>query len=98
MKKIYVSKSDINHRGLFTDENLNKGDFIGVSHVVYDNFWYQVVPIGVFYNHSRKSNCIVETKNNVNLLIADRYIHKGEELIVDYTKQLYLEQPTEDWL
>ena len=35
---------------------------------------------------------------DVNLLIAKRDIYEDEELTVDYIKQLYLEQPTGDWI
>ena len=71
---------------------------IGVSHVSYKRVWYQVHPIGIFYNHSNTPNCIVKIEDNVNLLVANRDIDKDEELTVDYTKQLYLEQPKEDWI
>ena len=98
MKNIFVGKSDIHGKGLFTTDNLKEGDIIGVSHVTYDKVWYQVFPIGIFYNHSKKPNCVIKTKDNVNLLIANEDINKNEELVVDYTKQLYLEQPREDWI
>jgi len=98
MKNLYIDKSLIHGRGLFTAGNLNEGDIIGVSHVVYDNIWYQVVPIGLFYNHSLEPNCIVTTDNNVNLIVTNRDIDKDEELTVDYSKQLHLEQPTGDWI
>ena len=98
MKNIYIGTSKIHGRGLFTAENLNEGDIIGVSHVSYDRVWYQVLPIGIFYNHSLEPNCIVTTDNNVNLVVTNRDIDKDEELTVDYTKQLHLEQPKEDWI
>tara|TARA_Y100000034_G_C6772737_1_gene344806 strand:- start:59 stop:394 length:336 start_codon:yes stop_codon:yes gene_type:complete len=98
IKNIYIEDSYIHGKGLFTKNDLKEGDIIGVSHVSYDRFWYQVFPIGIFYNHSPSSNCIVKTEGNVNLFIAIRDIYKHEELTVDYTKQLYLEQPQEDWI
>ena len=98
MKNLYVTKSVIHGNGIFTKENLKKDDIIGVSHVIYDNIWYQVRPIGIFYNHSNTPNCIVKTEGNINLVIANQDIYIDEELTVDYTKQLYLEQPTEAWI
>ena len=98
MKNIYVGNSNIHDRGIFTTDGLKEGDVIGVSHVSYDRVWYQVFPIGIFYNHSLEPNCIVTTDNNVNLVVANRDIDKDEELTVDYTKQLHLEQPKEDWI
>ena len=98
MKNIYVGNSNIHGKGLFTVDRLKEGDVVGVSHVSYDRVWYQVFPIGIFYNHSIKPNCIVRTDDNVNLVVANRDIEKDEELTVDYTKQLHLEQPKEDWI
>ena len=98
MKNIYITKSVIHGRGLFTTDDLKGGDVVGVSHVLYDGAWYQVWPIGVFYNHSSDPNCTVKTEDNINLLVANKDIYKDEELTADYTKQLYLEQPTGDWI
>ena len=51
-----------------------------------------------YYNHSESPNCVVETRNNINLIIAKVDIMRGEELTVDYREQPYLEQPKEDWI
>ena len=98
MKNIHVGNSNIHGRGLFATDGLVAGDIVGVSHVSYDRVWYQVFPIGIFYNHSLEPNCIVTMDDNVNLVVANRDIDKDEELTVDYTKQLHLEQPKEDWI
>jgi len=98
MKNIYVSDSNIHGKGMFSVDGLKEGDIVGVSHVTYDRVWYQVFPIGIFYNHSKTPNCIVKIEDNVNLLVANGDIEKDEELTVDYTKQLHLEQPKEDWI
>ena len=97
MKNIYVGNSNIHGQGVFSTDDLKEGDIVGVSHVTYDRVWYQVFPIGIFYNHSLEPNCMVTTDDNVNLVVANRDIEKDEELTVDYTKQPYLEQPKEDW-
>ena len=98
MKNIYVGNSDIHGRGIFSTDGLKEGDIVGVSHVTYERVWYQVFPIGIFYNHSYEPNCIVKTEDNVNLVIAIKDINKDEEVTVDYSKQLYLEQPQGDWV
>ena len=98
MKNIYVGNSNIHGRGIFTTDELKERDIVGVSHVSYDRVWYQVFPIGIFYNHSIKPNCIIRADGNVNLVVANGDIEKDEELTVDYTKQLHLEQPKEDWI
>ena len=97
MKKVYRDKSSIHGIGIFAGDDFKMGDTIGVSHVYYSRYWYNTKYYGD-YNHSEKSNCIVETTvSNLNLLIAYKDIKKGEELTADYRKQPYLEQPKEGW-
>ena len=98
MKLVYVSPSNIEGSGIFAMENFKEKDIIGVSHALYDDIWYTVYPLGVYYNHSFNPNCRVETKDNINLFLAKRDIIVDEELTIDYTKQLYLEQPEEYWI
>ena len=92
---VYHHKSHIHGIGVFTPMNLKVGDVIGVSHAyynesshLYDGFWYMTTH--GYYNHSESPNCIVETRDNINLIIADDYIKADEELTVDYRKQPYL--------
>ena len=92
---VYHSKSNIHGMGVFIDEDIKKGHVIGVSQAYHDGIWYMTTH--GYYNHSENPNCIIETKDNINLIIADRDIKKGEELTADYTKQSYLEQPGKDW-
>ena len=93
---VYHSKSHIKGIGVFTPMNLKRGDTIGVSHAYHDGFWYMTTH--GYYNHSESSNCIIETRDNINLIIAKVDIMRGEELTVDYREQSYLEQPKEDWI
>ena len=93
---IYHSKSHIHGVGVFTPMNLKIGDVIGVSHIHYDGFWYMTTH--GYYNHSENPNCVIETRDNINLIIAKVDIMRGEELTVDYREQSYLEQPKEDWI
>ena len=93
---VYHHKSHIHGVGVFTPMNLKIGDIIGVSHAYYDGFWYMTTH--GYYNHSESSNCIIETRDNINLIIAKVDIMRGEELTVDYREQSYLEQPKEDWI
>ena len=92
---VYHHKSHIHGIGVFTPMNLKRGDTIGISHAHYDGFWYMTTH--GYYNHSESPNCIVETRDNINLIIADDYINADKELTVDYRKQPYLEQPKEGW-
>ena len=92
---VYHSNSDIHGIGVFTPINLKKGDIIGVSHAYYGGYWYMTTH--GYYNHSKNPNCIIETKDNINIIIVNKDIEGGEELTADYTKQPYLEQPEKDW-
>ncbi len=93
---VYHHKSHIHGIGVFTPMNLKRGDTIGVSHAYYDGFWYMTTH--GYYNHSESPNCIIETRDNINLIIAKVDIMRGEELTADYREQPYLEQPKEDWI
>ena len=93
---VYHHKSHIHGIGVFTPMNLKIGDVIGVSHAQYDEFWYMTTH--GYYNHSENPNCIIETRDNINLIIAKVDIKRGEELTADYREQPYLEQPKEDWI
>ena len=92
---VYHSSSKINGIGVFTPIDVEKDDFIGVSHAFYRGFWYMTTHGN--YNHSKNPNCVIVTEDNINLIIAVRDIKNGEELTADYTKQSYLEQPEKDW-
>jgi len=93
---IYHHKSHIHGVGVFTPMNLKVGDVIGVSHAYYDGFWYMTTH--GYYNHSESPNCVVETRDNINLIITKVDIMRGEELTVDYREQKFLEQPEEGWV
>jgi len=93
---VYHHKSHIHGIGVFTPMNLKREYVIGVSHAHYDGFWYMTTH--GYYNHSESPNCIIETRDNINLIIAKVDIMRGEEITVDYREQPYLEQPKEDWV
>ena len=93
---VYHHKSHIHGIGVFTSVNLKADEVIGVSHAHYDGFWYMTTH--GYYNHSENPNCIIETRDNLNLIIAKVDIMGGEEITVDYREQPYLEQPEEDWV
>ena len=93
---VYHHKSHIHGIGVFTPMNLKRGDTIGVRHTHYDGFWYMTTH--GYYNHSESPNCVIEARDNINLIIAKVDIMRGEELTVDYREQPELEQPKEDWV
>lgn len=50
------------------------------------------------YNHSTKANCSSSTKSDTKYLVTLSDIKKGDELLVDYTKDRDLEQPQHGWV
>ena len=92
---VYHSNSNVHGVGVFTPMDISKEGFVGVGHVFYKGFWYMTTH--GYYNHSESSNCIIETRDNINLIIAKVDIIRGEELTADYRDQPYLEQPKDDW-
>jgi SET domain-containing protein len=59
--------------------------------------WINIKP-NHMYNHSVKANCSSVTKDKVKYLVALSDIKKGDELLVDYTKDRDLEQPQNGWV
>jgi len=93
---VYHSSSEINGIGVFTPVNIEKDDFIGVSHSFYKGFWYMTTHGN--YNHSKNPNCVIECDGNLLIMKAKHNIRRGEELTADYTEQSFLEQPQDDWI
>ena len=93
---VYHSNSSINGIGVFTPLDIEVESFVGVGHVFYKGFWYMTTHGN--YNHSEDPNCKIEVDGNVTTMVAKRNIIHGEELIVDYREQQFLEQPEEDWI
>lgn len=102
-----VRESPIHGTGLFSLCDIKEGTALFVTHVK-DPSWVEGMPKDLFswinlmpncmYNHSKSgANCISETKGKKKILVAKRDIKNGEELLADYTKDLDLEQPEENW-
>jgi hypothetical protein len=91
MKKVKVKESKIDGLGLFTDQEFNEGDIIGLAH-------YNGVPseiIGKYHNHSDNPNAHSVSIGNKRYLAALRPLKKGEEITINYRQQPELEQPEE---
>ena len=95
-----IKASKVQGLGLFATQDFEADTVLGIVHIANKNFphGYIRTALGAFYNHSENPNCIVETKDNLNLIIANVDIMRGEEITVDYREQPYLEQPKEDWV
>ena len=87
-----IAPSSIHRLGLFTEENLEQGTNLGMSHLKFDGEIIRT-PLGGFINHSDEPNCVrakLRYTNQAKLdyikwnLIVIRDIKKGEELTVTY--------------
>jgi len=86
-----VKPSSVNGLGLFAEEDLKAGTFLGVSHVWESNRheWIRT-PLGGFINHSEIPNCFINTNvhyhhGDQRELYTIKPIKAGEELVVYYT-------------
>jgi hypothetical protein len=91
MQGVKVKESNIAGLGLFTDQEFNEGDLIGIAHI--DGQPTEV--IGKYHNHSESPNAHSILLGNKRYVAALRPLRKGEEITVDYRKQPELEQPEE---
>lgn len=103
----YVDKSEIHGNGIFASQDITEGELITKTHYYNGSFrlWVNIKP-DCMYNHSVKNaNCESITKGpeSGDLLDWSKYLYaiksikKNEELLVNFFKDLDLEQPEEDW-
>ena len=87
-----IAPSSIHRLGLFTEEAIEQGTNLGMSHLKFDGEIIRT-PLGGFINHSDEPNCVrakLRYTNQAKLdyikwnLIVIRDIKKGEELTVTY--------------
>jgi len=93
-------ESPIHGNGIFALEDISSGTELFQTHVM-DNpimsIWGNMEP-NCLYNHSEiNANCVSKTRDKVKFLLSIREINRGEELLVDYSKDKDLEQPKEGW-
>ena len=81
-----VLKSNINGKGIFAEKQFKKGDFIGYVKVNGTRTF-----IGRYTNHSDINNGkFYFFKNNDNsVLIAEKTIRKGDEIVVNYRHHFF---------
>ena len=91
-----IAPSSIHRLGLFTEEAIEQGTNLGMSHLKFDGEIIRT-PLGGFINHSDEPNCVRAKLRFTNQddpnakfdyvkwnLIVIRDIKKGEELTVIY--------------
>lgn len=91
-------KSPVDGNGLFSVGKIEEGTVIHPTHFRHIKYgWINLVP-NYKYNHSKiNENCKIVTENNTKFLVAIRDLSPDEEIFVDYTKDLDLEQPMNGW-
>ena len=102
-REVTIKESHIHGLGLYAVEHIEAHYTIGISHVKDDRFpqgWIRT-PLGGFYNHSDKPNCVsiadapLEGENYSRKMVASRDISPDEEITTNYKLQPDLEQPGE---
>ena len=104
-EKVVVNNSKVHGKGLFAVSDIEKNTTLHVTHVHKElvdytgvsSSWINLTPNNQ-YNHSKeRENCKIVTDGLTKGLVTLRNIIAGEELLVDYTKDLELEQPEPGW-
>jgi len=92
-RQVKIKKSPIEGYGLFAKEVISKGILLGISHIetdisLFPHGWIRT-PLGGFYNHSEKPNCMLVGKIinglQVKMLKTIVDIKEEEELTCTYT-------------
>ena len=100
----HVSESEVHGNGLFASKDIKEGDLITRTHVYnwFHRAWVNIKP-DCMYNHSiYKANCISVTKETEGrqfqkFIYASKSIKKNVEVLVNFFKDLDLEQPEANW-
>lgn len=81
-----IKDSEIHGLGLYTNESIDRGVNLGVSHVHHHKYLngYIRTPLGGFINHSKKPNCKLADFGDEMHLYTLRDIKEGEELTLLY--------------
>ena len=102
-KKLRILPSEIHGHGIFADKDIQKHDVIGLTHYYFEKAWYQTFPYGLYNHTADDPNCrpymLEEGPEELKhiLIVANRDISEGEEILCDYCEIPFLEQPEEDW-
>jgi|TARA_B100001057_G_scaffold499346_1_gene609631 SET domain-containing protein len=84
-KSLKVKDSSIQGQGIFADEDIIAGEYLGQSHHHFKTGEIFRTPLGGFINHSETPNCfILDNTIESSSIYTVRPIKKGEELTVYY--------------
>tara|TARA_B100000575_G_C23115158_1_gene644564 strand:+ start:1496 stop:1816 length:321 start_codon:yes stop_codon:yes gene_type:complete len=88
--EVYLAESEIHGFGIFAQDIIPLGTFIGIAHVKTKlSFQHGLIrtPLGGFINHSEKPNCKLESSffDEWNTLVTIKDIMPDEELTLAYS-------------
>ena len=89
-----IKNSPIEGLGLFTNIDIKKNTFIGVTHIRDEQFENKYIrtPLGGFFNHSKKPNCEAVYFGDFIKLKTLMHINLDDEITVDYTKHNWIKK------
>ena len=92
-KCLTIKKSPIEGLGLYATENIKGNTFLGITHILDENFEnnYIRTPLGGFYNHSNNPNIRRVVSN-----ILPKYNCCSDTLIEEEAKKLEVEKSTRE--
>ena len=95
---VKLSVSEIEGVGLVAAQFIKKGINIQRTHFFIKHMgWLNLMP-NCQYNHSANNeNCEIITHYDTKYLVSLKDIEIGEEILVDYTRDIDLEQPQVGW-
>ncbi|MDB4343467.1 SET domain-containing protein-lysine N-methyltransferase [bacterium] len=87
-KNMKLSKETGNYEhGLYSTKVIYQDEILGITHIKHSDFQDGLIrtPLGGFFNHSDRPNCILVEDGNYLQLKTIKEIYKGEEITVKYT-------------
>lgn len=87
-KNMKLSKETGNYEhGLYATEVIYQDEFLGITHIKHSEFQDGLIrtPLGGFFNHSDKPNCVLVEDGDFFHLKTIKDIYQGEEITVKYT-------------
>ena len=91
-----IGKSSIHGNGVIATDSISKDSLIDTA-LVPDGISHKTTTFGAHLNHSNSPNAETRKENNIYRTYCIKDIEKGDEIVVDYTKNKELEQPEADW-
>ena len=89
--------SNVHGNGVIANRFLPKGTRLGPTHVKDGAGWRMLHPLGN-YNHSvAMENAVIVVRDTFMEVFLIRDLYPGDEMLVDFTKQVGFEQPFPGW-